>query len=155
MSIKTQGTKVYFVDEENQLVIAIGCATAISGVSATRDQRETTCLEDDARTYEPGMKTPGQASVSINFDPADPSHVRLYELYEAGTTFDLAVGMSDGVSEPTLDSSNDFVLPNDRSWLSFIGAYLADVPLEFALSASVTSSLSFQLSGDPLLTVKV
>jgi hypothetical protein len=155
MALKTQGTKVYFIDEANGVVLGLGCATAIGGVSATRDQRETTCLEDEARTYEPGMKTPGQASVSINFDPADASHVRLYELYQAGTSFDIAVGMADGTEAPTVDSNNDFVFPVTRTWLSFIGCYVADMPLDFQLSANVVSAISFQLSGDPLLTVKV
>ena len=113
----TQGTQLYFRDPVGPTVVEVDCATAITGVEATRDQIETTCLAGQSRTYEPGLPTPGQAQVSINFDPSEPSHVRLHELYRAGTKVEWAVGWSDGTAPPTLGTADDFELPTTRSWL--------------------------------------
>lgn len=157
MAIKTQGTHLYFIDPEYDSggagVRAVGCVTTITGLTAARDQIETTCLESTARTYEAGMATPGAASFGINFDPTDASHIRLHELYVAGTKFDWALGWSDGTAVPTLDSSDDFVLPSTRTFITMNG-YISDLPFDFALNAVVSSSVSIQVSDFPVLTPK-
>lgn len=150
MAIKTQFTNVYFIDPEasgGPEIIAIECATSVDGISGARDQIETTCLESPARTYEAGLITPGTMTVAINADPSNPSHVRLHQLYEAGTKFDIALGWSDGSDAPTLDSSDQFDLPSTRTFLLMEQAYVSDFPFNFALNAVVTSSMTFQLSG--------
>ena len=126
--------------------------TAISGITAARDQIETTCLSSAARTYESGLATPGTAQFTINFDPSDASHVLLHELYVAGTTLEWAVGWSDGVAAPTA-LAGAFVLPSTRSFVQFDG-FPSDVPFDFSLNAVVTSTISVQLSGFPVLTPK-
>lgn len=153
MAKKTQGTVLYFIDPADDSVVAVQCATAISGITAARDQIETTCLEGQSRTYEPGLPTPGQASVGINADPSNASHVRLHELFVSGETFPFAVGWSDGNSVPTADSNGEFVLPTDRSWIEFDG-YVADFPFDFALNAVVASTVSIQLADFPVLVPK-
>lgn len=153
MAIKTQGTHLFFIDPVAQAVMAVGCVTSISGITAARDQIETTCLESDARTYEAGMATPGAATFGINFDPKDPSHLRLHQLYVAGTSLKFAVGWSDGTSVPTIDTGGDFDLPPDRSWIG-MGGYVSDLPFEFALSAVVTSTVSIQISDFPVVVPK-
>lgn len=163
MALKTARTSLYFIDPAFDTsgagVVTVGCAISISGIGASRDQLEDTCLEDDARSYEAGLGTPGQASFTINFDPADASHVRIYELWRAGTKVDWALGLSDGPAAPaalvppTLDGSDDFVLPTTRSWVTFNG-YVADVPLDLALNAFVTANVSIQVSDFPLVTPK-
>lgn len=150
MAVKTQFTNLYFIDPEasgGPAVIAVECATSISGIGGTRDQIDTTCLESPARQFEAGLIAPGTMTVNINADPSNESHVRLHELYEAGTKFDIALGWSDGDSVPTLDSADEFDLPTDRTFLLLEQAYVSDFPFDFTLNAVVTSALTIQLSG--------
>lgn len=158
MALKTQGTQLYIIDEGasgGAEVLTVGCVISIDGIEATRDQLESTCLESEARTYEPGMPTPGQMTFGINFDPADSSHVRVYELWRSGVKFEMAMGYSDGTATPTLDSSDMFNLPTTRSWLVFHDAYIANVPQTLALNALVNANVAVQLSGFPDLIPKV
>lgn len=161
MSVKTQFTDLYFLDPDGEVVTEVGCVTTIGGITAARDQLETTCLNSVGRTYEAGMATPGAATFGINFDPADPSHVRLHELYVLGTKLDWALGWGDYAAprgpglgpEPTV-SSGGLVVPPTRSWLTFNG-YISDLPFDFALNAVVASSVSIQVSDFPVLVPKV
>lgn len=145
MAVRTQGTELWFIDPDTDLPTKVGCVTTLSGLTAARDQIETTCLDSTARTYEPGMATPGAAQFTINFDPTDASHVRLHELYVAGTTLDWALGWSDGVVPPTADTSG-FVFPATRTWIAFEG-YISDLPFDFSLNSVVSSTVSLQVSG--------
>lgn len=149
MAILSQGSKVYFLDPETKKVVAVNCATAFTPGGAPSDQIETTCLEDNTRTYLPGLRTPGQASLTVNFDPQDPSHVRMYELsqQDPAPTLDWAMGWSDGTVEPTPNASGDALdLPAGRTWYTFQG-YLADVPFDVSANTVVTSAASIQRSG--------
>jgi hypothetical protein len=152
MAKKTQGTELWFIDPTGDVVTKVGCVTSITGLTAARDQIETTCLEDQARSYEAGLATPGAAQFGLNFDPSDPSHVRLHELYVAGTSLEFAIGWSDGTDAPTNDSS-EFVLPSTRSWISF-GGFVSDLPFDFSQNSVVASTVSVQVSGFPILTPK-
>ncbi len=152
MAIKTQGTELFYIDPDSFAVTKVGCVTAITGLTAGRDQIETTCLDSAARTYEAGMATPGAAQFTINFDTGDDSHVRLHELYVDGTVLDWALGWSDGTAPPTSDSTA-FDAPDSRSWILFEG-YISDLPFDFALNSVVTSQASIQVSGFPTLVPK-
>lgn len=159
MAIKTQGTQLYFVDENASggcEVVVVECATSMTGLSSPREQIETTCLESDTRQYEGGLSTPGQLTVSINFDPSLPSHLRLYELWkENGPNSKFAIGLSTPVdSAPTLDSDCDFEYPTNRTFVEFEG-YVADIPLEIALNSVVTTAVSIQVSGPYTVFPKV
>lgn len=156
MAMKTQGTQLYIIDPDTNEVMNIRCTTNISGITAARDQLESTCLESEARTYEAGMPTPGQMSFSLYFDPKEESHKRIYELWRDGLKMEMAIGYSDGdkdsnglMSAPGVDSNNLFNLPDDRSWLVLHQSYFADVPQELALNALVTANVTVQLSGFP------
>lgn len=153
MAMKTQGTKLYVIDPDNDSVILVGCVTSLDGISASRDQRETTCLEDEARSYEGGMVTPGAASVGILFDATDSSHTRLHKLYVEGANLAFAIGLSDGTTAPTVDSSGDFDPSTDRTWILF-GGYISDYPFSFAISANVETTLAIQVSGFPQVIPK-
>jgi len=161
MAVKTQFTDLYFIDPADDSVVEVGCVTTISGLTAQRDQIETTCLNSTGRTYEAGMPTPGAATFGINFDPSDPSHVRLHELYVAGTNLKWALGWSDyappqgpGLGPvPTVDSNSTFNLPATRTWLAFEG-YVSDLPFDFSLNAVVASTVSVQVSDFPVLVPK-
>ena len=153
MAIKTQGTQLYFIDPDGDQITTVGCVTGITGLTAARDQIETTCLDSAARTYEAGMATPGAAQFTINFDTSDASHVRLHELYRAGTDLQWAIGWSDGTLPPSGASGTQFNLPTSRSWISFEG-YISDLPFDFALNSVVSSNISVQVSDFPVLHEK-
>lgn len=154
MSMKTQGTMLYFIDPDTLEPVKVGCPTNITGLSVPRDQIEVTCLDSDAREYVAGMGTPGTATFTLNFDVQDESHVRLNELYGLGTTLDWAIGLSDGTAPPTGDTdSAGFVFPTTRSWIAFEG-FINDFPFDFALNSVVTSNLGIQVSGAPVVIRK-
>lgn len=150
-SVKTQGSQLYFVytnDSGIDEVEVVACATAISGLSNPREQIETTCLESDTREYVGGLSTPGQISVTVNFDPNDESHFRLYELWRANSdNFLMAIGFGEPRDvAPTLDTAGEFEYPTNRAFIEFSG-YVADIPLEGALNSVWTSAITIQISG--------
>ena len=163
MALKTARTSLYYIDPEFDSngpgIVTVGCVTSLSGIGASRDQLEDTCLEDEARSYEAGLGTPGQKTFTINFDPSDDSHVRLYRLWQAGTKVQWALGLSDGppapaaLVPPTLNSVDEFELPATRSWITYEG-YVSDVPLDLALNAFMTANVSVQVSDFPQIFPK-
>jgi hypothetical protein len=153
MAKKTQGTQLYVVDPDDNSVITVGCVTQISGITATRDQIETTCLDSAARTYVAGLAAPGAASFTINFDPEDASHIRLHELYVEGADLMWALGWSDGTAAPTSASTDGIVVPATRTWIQFDG-FISDLPFDFALNTVVTSNVTVQVSGFPTIVAK-
>ncbi|NIF15631.1 phage tail tube protein [Pantoea sp. Cy-639] len=154
MSILTQGTQVYalmppLTGTGPLAVTEVECATAFNPGGAPAEQIEDTCLSSTSRTYKKGLRTPGQASLTINADPNSASHVRLHQLSEADgdTTIKWAVGWSDGTASPTLSTEgDDFELPASRTWFVFEG-YVADFPFDFAANAVVSTAVSIQRSG--------
>jgi hypothetical protein len=156
-AIKTQGTDLFTIDPDTGTLLDVGCITSISGIDTSIEQVETTCLNDNARSYIAGLGTPGTATFGIQTDPQNPNHIRLLELKNAGTTLQWAVGWSDGEAPPTVGTDSngdyDFVLPPTRSWLTFEG-YMNSYPFEFALNSVVTSNIGIQVSGDPVLVPK-
>lgn len=155
MAMKTQRTSLYYIDPEFDStgpgIVTVGCVTNMNLGGASRDQLEVTCLEDDARSYEAGLGTPGTKTFTINFDTADASHMRLINLWRAGTKVQWALGLSDGPPAPaafippTLDSTT-FDLPATRSWVTYEG-YVADVPLDMPLAGVYSANVSVQVSG--------
>lgn len=149
MAVLSQGTNVYFLDPTDDSIVTVDCATSFSPGGNPAEQIETTCLEETSRSYLPGLRTPGQASLEINADPENDSHVRMHELAETDPPPVLrwAVGWSDGTDEPTFDAEEgDFDLPETRTWFVFEG-YISDFPFDFTQNAVVTSSVSIQRSG--------
>jgi hypothetical protein len=109
MSILTQGTKIFALAPPlsgtgPSTVLPIDCATAFNPGGAPADQIDDTCLEDTVRKSKKGLRTPGQASMTILADPRNASHIRLHQLSEADgeTTIKWAVGWSDGTAVPTV-----------------------------------------------------
>lgn len=155
MAKVTKGTHLFFIDpagdssgDPNGSIVRVECVTGFNPGGNPADQIETTCLEDTVRSYLAGLRTPGQASLTINADPESASHIRLHELSEENPqpVLKWALGWSDGTAEPTLDSNGDFVLPGTRTWFVFEG-YVADFPFDFAQNTVVTSNISIQRSG--------
>ena len=148
MSKLTQGTKVYFIDPADDSVVTVVCATNFNPGGNPADQIEDTCLEDSSKSFKPGLRTPGQASLTINPDPENASHIRMHQLAEEAPPQELkwAVGWSDGTADPTVDSAGDFVLPTTRTWFTFQG-YIADFPFDFTGNSVVVSNVTIQRSG--------
>lgn len=154
MSVRTQGTELYFVDPDDNSVKEVGCVTVLNGLSASRDQIETTCLNSPGRTYEAGLATPGNKTFGLNTDPRDPSHVRLHQLFKLGVNLNWALGWSDGEGiAPGVDSNGDIEAPATRTWLVYEG-YVSDFPFDFNGNDVVRSTLSVQVSGIPEWLVK-
>lgn len=157
MTIKSQGTDLFTIDPDTGALLDVGCITSIDGIDTAIDQIETTCLNDLSRTYEAGLSTPGAATFGLQFDPSDVNHIRLHQLKTAGVTLQWAIGFSDGTINPTTgtdsNSHDEFVLPPNRSWLTFEG-YMNSYPFTFALNTMVTSTVGIQVSGEPVLIPK-
>lgn len=149
MAKLTQGTILYWIDGTTVQAVA---ATNISGISAQRDSIETTNMSDTAKTFLPGLMSPGSAQFSIQFDPSDAVHKKLHAAYVAGTTIKWALGWSDGTAAPTITGSN-FTLPATRSFLSFEG-FIQDVSFDFGINTVATAQVSIQVSGMPALSAK-
>ena len=155
MSILTQGTQIYAIvptvgGSDPFEVLEIECATGFTPGGNPADQIEDTCLSETVRSYLRGLRTPGQASLTLNADPRNQSHVRLHELSEDDSIDNIkwAVGWSDGKGiDPTLDSTgDDFELPSTRTWFVFDG-YVSDFPFDFAANTVVTTAATIQRSG--------
>ncbi len=154
MSILTQGTQIFALvptvaDPTELEVIEIQCATAFNPGGNPADQIEDTCLSDKVRKYLRGLRTPGQATLTLNADPRNASHVRLHQLSEDDDIGNVSwvVGWSDGTAPPTLNvSGDDFQLPTTRTWFLFDG-YVSDFPFDFAANTVVVTSATIQRSG--------
>ncbi|WP_442968979.1 phage tail tube protein [Pseudomonas sp. PGPR81] len=113
MSILSQGTQIYALVPTSGNpsifeVMEIECATAFSPGGNPADQIETTCLSETVRSYMRGLRTPGQATLSLNADPRNASHVRLHQLSEDDSIESIrwVVGWSDGKGiAPTVGTS--------------------------------------------------
>lgn len=155
MAKLTQGTKVFFIDPADDSLVEVTGITTFNPGGSPADQIETTSLTDSAKTFMRGLRTPGQASMEINADPTNASHLRLHELAQDDTVESIkwVIGWSDGTSSPTVDSNGDFVLPSTRTWFEFQG-YVADFPLDFSTNSVVKSTVQIQRTGNATLTEK-
>ena len=144
MSIKTQGTNLYFIDGSS--VVTMGCPTGITGLGGTRDQIETTCLNaTDDKSYVSGLGNPGQISVPFVFTPSDASHQDLLDLHDTGAVTEWAIGLSDGTAAPTI-VSGAFAFASTRTYAAF-DAFVADINIDIATNEVVRGTLTLQRSG--------
>ena len=147
MAIRTAGTALFFIDPYDNSVNKVGCPTSLTGFSSPREQIDVSCLEDQEGKFEGGRKTPGQASIGLNLDPSDPTHLRLYELDKSGETVKWAIGWADGTADAEADSLGEWDNPATRTWLEF-DAYVVDFPFDFSMNAVVTGTLPLQVTGE-------
>jgi hypothetical protein len=144
MSIKTQGTNLFFID--NAAVVTMQCPTGITGLGGSRDQIETTCLNaTDDKSYVSGLGNPGQVSVPFVFDPQASSHQALLDLHDTGEVTQWAIGFSDGTATPTL-VSGQFNFASTRTYAEF-DAFVADVSIDVATNEVVRGTMTLQRSG--------
>ncbi len=155
MSILTQGTQIFALvpsvtGSGPYTVPEIEHVTSFEPGGAPAEQIEDTSLNAQERSYKKGLRTPGTASLGLNADPSNASHVRLHQLSEANgdTSIKWVVGWSDGKGvAPTVNAKGDnFELPTTRTWFAFDG-YVSDFPFNFALNAVVTTTVTIQRTG--------
>ena len=144
MSIKTQGTNLYFIS--GGVVKTMTCPTGITGLGGTRDQIETTCLNaTDDKSYVSGLGNPGQVSVPFVFDPQAASHQTLLDLHDTGEVTEWAIGLSDGTAAPTI-VSGALAFGSTRTFAAF-DAFVADINIDIATNEVVRGTLTLQRSG--------
>ncbi len=112
MPVKTQGSQLYALFPSKTTpgqfeVLEIECINNFNGGGNPADQITIECLNETTRRYLKGMRTPGQATFTIDADPKNDSHIRLHEASESDDeSFDdmkFALGWSDGTDiAPTL-----------------------------------------------------
>ncbi len=158
MSIKTQGTDLYFIDPEDGSLVEIACTTSIDSAGATRGVFTVPpCLSDTtgSASKAPGELTPATLTFGLNADPTEESHLRLHELLVEGTeNVKFALGWSDGTADPTVNSNQGFVTPTSRTWLTFSG-FVSAFPFNFAANAVVATTVSIELDAPEVWTAKV
>ncbi|HAU5716769.1 phage tail tube protein [Serratia marcescens] len=153
MSVLTQGTQFYVL--ANGVVSEVECITSFTPGGNPADQIEDTCLsERNSRTYKKGLRTPASATVTLNADPKNASHLMLHNLAESDdeALLTFAVGWADGESEPTAaapgapNAVDGLLLPDDRTWFVFQG-YVTDFPFDFQANTVVSTTATIQRSG--------
>ncbi len=161
MSVVTQGTQLYVL--ASGAVSEIECITTFNPGGSPADQIDDTCLsERNTRKYKKGLRTPGQATVGLNADPQNASHLMLSNMAESNAQDDVtfALGWADGESAPTAAANgasgavDGLVLPPDRTWYVFRG-YVSDFPFDFAANSVVATSATIQRSGQGVWIPKV
>lgn len=100
MAIRSNKSRLWYMTAGGAL-IRIQCFKNLSGLGGQREQGETTCLDEDVRSYIAGLVTPGAMSFSIDPDPTYLGHKELHALYKSGEKVDWVVGLSDGTEAPT------------------------------------------------------
>lgn len=149
MAMKTQGTSLFMLAPAATAITKIGGITGFNPGGAPADQMETTTLEDNDKTSMKGLRTPGQATGTVQADPRKAEHVELYELSQddGDENCQFFLGWSDGTAVPTLDeATGEVTLPTTRTWFIFDG-YVADFPMDFQGNTVVTTQLAIQRSG--------
>lgn len=144
MSVKTQGTELYFV--KNGTANKLTCPTGISGLGGAKSQIDVTCLtEKEDQQFAAGLGQPGAVTVPFILDPSQVNHQDLFTLKESGEKIDWVVCLSDGTEPPTV-ATDTVTAPTGRSSAVFKG-YVSDVTIEITTNEVVRGSLVIQRSG--------
>lgn len=109
MAVKTQGSQLFglfpsLTEAGKFVVLQVECMNNFNGGGNPADQITIECLEKTTREYLKGMRTPGQATFTIDADPRNDSHVRLHQAAESDDeiydSIRWALGWSDGPRMP-------------------------------------------------------
>lgn len=146
MSVKTQGTRLYFVGGTPATLMKMTCPTGISGLGGTKTQIPDTCLDNEEdETYISGLGQPGTVSVPFVFKPSEADHQALIDLDASGETVRWLIALSDGKTEPTLESET--ILPPEGRTSAAFNAYVANINIDIATNEIVRGTMELQRSG--------
>jgi hypothetical protein len=151
-TVRTQGTELFFVDNSvttsDPDLIKLACPTGIQGLGGAKDQIETTCLDTVGdKEFAGGLGNPGVVTVPFNLIPREYSHQNLLALKKAGEILSWIACLSEGATQPTIDTDGVIAAPSGRSSFLFQG-YIADVNIDIANNEIVRGTLTIQRSGD-------
>lgn len=164
MAVKTQGSQLFglfpSLTTPGQFeVLQIECINNFNGGGNPADNIVVECLDKTTRESMKGMRSPTQATFTIDADGRNDSHIRLHQSAESDAEeYEMmrwALGWSDGPKDaqgnatalPTLNSEgDDFELPTSRTWFLFDG-YVGDFPFDFAINTTVKTAVTIQRSG--------
>jgi hypothetical protein len=88
MAVKTQGSQLFalvpiITNPGTFQVLEIDCISNFNGGGNPADQIVVECLNKTTREYLKGMRTPGQATFTVDADPRVASHIRLQQAAES------------------------------------------------------------------------
>lgn len=152
--VKTKGTHLFLVDRTGAVpaIVKMVCPTGITGLTGgARDQIETTCLDDDERTYEQGLAGVTPITVPFNLKPSRAEHQLLWELKESEEKVDWLAALSESADPPTLGVDGVLIPPATRTSFQF-KASVSDLAIDIATNEIVRGTLTLQRSGAPIPT---
>jgi hypothetical protein len=152
MTIKTQGTGVFFVAGTPAALQKMVCPTGVNGLGGARDRIDVTCLSDlEDHAYVGGLGNPGTVSIPFVFHPETLVDRALMTLKASGADTEFMIVFTDGpqvdgeVTPPTF-AAGDMTPPEDTTSASFAG-YIADVNIDVATNEVVRGTITVQRSG--------
>lgn len=157
MAISASLTNLYIIDPDDDSVLKICELDSIEGVDATVQANASNSLCRDYTTYTPGNLDPGQANLTLNFDPEENAHVRLNELYRERKTLHWCIGFSDGTDSPKAETDGQSektglfdLAPIDRTCIYFDG-FMTSYSFGAAVNNMVSVPVGIQLTNVPEL----
>lgn len=151
MSLKTQGTELFYLSADDTMT-KVGKITGVTGTGGGASKIDVTDLDSTEKESIAGLPDPGAASVPINFDPSNPEHQDLFDLYTSGDKKTWVVGFADGSAPPTA-AAGVITYPTTRTYMTFSG-YIADLPIDAALDSKVETTMTVQRSGPRAMSWK-
>ena len=152
-AIKSQKTEIYWASAATA-VTKLVCPTNISGLGGARDQVDTTCFDDEERTFLPGLGNPGQVTVAFNVHKGELSHEDVLALKASGAVVSWGIYSSDSATAPTAVGSVMQVVATRVS--AIFNGYVSDVNIDIAGNDIWKGTVTIQRSGEvafDLLTV--
>jgi hypothetical protein len=151
--LKSQGSELFLLDETGSptTVLKIGNLTSIGALGGSASDIDVTNFDSTDMEYLVGLLDNGAASLGINLDPQNQSHITLDSI-KGGARYSWALGLSDGTADPT-DNGAAFVLPTTRTFLTFT-ASLQQWQYDLQTNDAVRVSASLRVSGSITLTPK-
>src|SRR5690554_5840374 len=140
MAKLSKGTELFFIDPEDDSVTKVHKPKSIDGIDAPLTDIDVTGLDDEGFEYEGGMAQPGEASITLDLDPDQPSHFRMYQLMKQNPrpVLHWAIGWSDGTAKPTVDTETKaFDMTAPARAYSLFRAHVKSMPQSFTLNAMV------------------
>ncbi|MCL6245218.1 MULTISPECIES: phage tail tube protein [Acinetobacter] len=115
--IKVQKSQLYYHEEGATAVESVQCAKELELGTDTEEDIDVTCLDDEEDNFDPGKKTPGEGSLSIDLDDENSSHLKLIALSKTTprkkVTWYLGSSNSDDAPEV---AGGAVTLPPSRTW---------------------------------------